>query len=100
MEIEIPRYVVAYIVVAIVAVSISLGLLRVTKIAAVVTIGAGLITAVLYLSFARFSTGYWDKFAAISFFFVGVYACAVSFALLFIGRLFRWPFFLGKKTSS
>jgi hypothetical protein len=96
MELEVPRYVLAYVAVAFVAVVISLGLLRLTKIPAIVMVGAALLTAVTYLLYARISTGYWDKFAAISFAFVAAYACVVSIVLLAIGRLLRWPFFLSR----
>jgi hypothetical protein len=55
------------------------------------------VTTVLYAVYARLNTGYWDKFAVIALSVVALYACAVSFALLGIGRLLRWQFFLGKK---
>ncbi len=94
---DLPQYIGPYIAVAGIAVAISLGLLRITKIPAVVMISSALITALLFSLYARITLGYWDKFVAISFFSTAAYACAISFAMLGIGRLLRWPFFLDKK---
>lgn len=83
--------------VAVVTVLISLGLLSITKIPAAVMLCSAISAAALYSIYARLDLGYWDKFAAIAFFFTAVYAFVVSFALLGIGRFLRWPFFLSKK---
>jgi hypothetical protein len=85
---------ISYAAVAAVTVGISLALLRITKIPTVVIICSAILVAVLYSAYFRISAGYWGKFAVIEFFWVAAYACAVSFALLGIGRLLKWPFFL------
>jgi hypothetical protein len=50
----------------------------------------------LTVLYARIDLGYWDPFAPIAFATIVVYACAVSFALLWIGRTFQWPLFVKK----
>jgi hypothetical protein len=91
---EIPHQIFAYLAVAAATILISLGLLLITKVPAVVMLCSAILAAALYSVYARLDIGYWDKFAAIAFFFTAIYAFAVSFALLGIGRLLRWPFFL------
>jgi hypothetical protein len=91
---EIPHHLAAYLAVAVLTISISIGLLLITKVPVIVVLCSAIIVAVLYLLYARINTGYWDTFAAISFFVVLIYAGAVSFVLLGIGRFLRWPLFV------
>lgn len=88
--------VVLYLVIAAVTLVMTLLLLLITKIPAVVTIGAAFISAALTLLYARIDLGYWDPFAPIAFVATMLFTFVVSFAFLGLGRWRRWPFFLGK----
>lgn len=88
--------VVLYLVIAAVTLVMTLLLLLITKIPAVVTIGAAFISAAMTLLYARIDLGYWDPFAPIAFVATMLFTFVVSFAFLGLGRWRRWPFFLGK----
>ncbi len=88
-----------YFVIAGLAIALTLLLLLTTKIPAVVTIGAGFLSAALTLGYARMDSGYGDPFAPIAFVATMIYAVAVSFVTLWIGRCLRWPFFVKKADS-
>ena len=85
---------VIYLVIAVVALVMTLLLLLITRIPAVVTIGAAFLSAALTVLYARIDLGYWDPFAPIAFAATMAFAFAVSFAALWIGRWRRWPFFV------
>lgn len=91
--------VVLYLVIAAVTLAMTLLFLLMTKIPAVVTIGAALLSAGLVVLYARIDLGYWDPFAPIAFVANTVFTFAVSFAFLGIGRWRRWPFFVKKPDS-
>lgn len=83
-----------YVAIAGVTIVITLLLLLLTKNPAAVTIGSAFLSGTLTLLYARIDLGYWDPFAPIAFATIVAYACAVSFALLWIGRRFQWPLFV------
>jgi hypothetical protein len=85
-----------YVTVALLAVAMTLMLLLVTKIPAIVTIGAGLLSAAVTVMYGRVDLGYWDPFAPIAFVTITVFAFAVSFVVLWIGRRRKWPLFVRK----
>ena len=87
-----------YLGITLLAVAMTLLLLLVTKIPAVVTIGAALLSAALTVLYARIDLGYWDPFAPIAFATTMAFAFAVSFVALWIGRLRKWTFV--RKASS
>jgi hypothetical protein len=91
--------VVIYLAIALLAVAMTLLLLLVTKISAVVTVGAALLSAALTVLYARIDLGYWDPFAPIAFATTMAFAFAVSFAALWIGRSRKWAFFVRKASS-
>jgi len=88
-----------YAVIAGLTVLLTLLLLLVTKIPAVVSIGASFFSAALTLGYARWDAGHGDPFAMIAFVATMIYAFAVSFAVLWLGRWRRWRFFVEKPNS-
>jgi len=79
---------------------VSLLLLKVTKNALVVACGAALAAAAVFSLYARIDAGFWDKFAAIAFFFVAAYAFALSLGMTLLGRLLKLRLFEKKPSSN
>jgi hypothetical protein len=86
--------VVIFLVVAVVAVAVTLVMLLITKIPAIVAIGAAVTSALLTVVYARIDLGYWDPFTPIAFVTTMAYALVVSFIALWIGRKRKWPLFV------
>lgn len=95
---EITDNMIAYLVVAGLAGAFTIAWLFITKIPAVIVIFSAFLAGALYMLYARISDGHWDTFAPIAFVFVCIYASLISFALLGLGRLMGWPFFLRRPT--
>lgn len=85
-----------YVAVALLAVVMTLMLLLITKIPGIVTIGAGLLSAAVTVMYGRIDLGYWDPLAPIAFVTISVFAFAVSFVFLWIGRRRKWWLFVRK----
>lgn len=92
--------VVIYGVIGGLAIGLTLLFLLLTKIPVVVTIGSGFLAAAITLAYARLESGHGDPFAPIAFVATWLYAFAVSFVTLWIGRLLRQPYFLAKSDSA
>jgi hypothetical protein len=87
----------AYTVVAVVTVLLTLALLAATKIPAVVMLLAATIVTSVVMAYGRLELGYWDPFAPIAATFCWFFTAIVSLAFIGVGRLLKWPFFLTKK---
>jgi hypothetical protein len=85
-----------YLLVAVLTAAITIALLFITKIPTIVVVASALLAGTLYMLYARISDGYWDTFALIAFTVVSIYASVISFAIVGVGRLMHWPFFLGR----
>src|SRR5262245_28538899 len=83
-----------FVSVTILAIAISFGLLAITKIPAVVVLLSAVLTAGLYMGYARVIGAHWDTVAVVALFTVLVYASVISLAFVGIGRLLRWSTFL------
>jgi hypothetical protein len=85
-----------YLAVSLLAVVMTLLLLLITKIPAVVAVGAALLSAAVSVVYGRIDLGYWDPFAPIAFVTITAFAFAVSYVVLWIGRRRKWPLFVRK----
>lgn len=89
-----------YVVIAGLAVTVTMLLLFITKTPVIVIIGAALLVGSTVVISSRVELGFWDPLAPIAFVANSLYAFAISGVVLAIGRRLRWPFFLSKRRST
>ena len=85
-----------YIVLAAVAIALTLAILAATKIPAVVMLLSATLASCGLALYARVLDGYWDKFWVIALVFSWFYSAIVSLAFIGLGRLLKWQYFLSK----
>ena len=86
-----------YVSVTILAIAISFGLLAITRIPAAVVLSSAVLTAGLYVGYARVIGAHWDTVAVVALFTVLVYASVISLAFVGMGRLLRWSTFVEER---
>ena len=87
----------AYTVIAVFTLLLTVALLAVTKIPTVVMLLAATTVTSIVMGYARFDLGYWDPFAPIAATFCWFFTAIVSLAFIGVGRLMKWPYFLAKQ---
>lgn len=89
----------AYTVVGIATVLLTLALLAATKIPVIVMLLAATIATAITMGLGRLELGYWDPFTPIAAAFCWFFTAIVSLAFIGVGRLLKWPYFLGNKSA-